>query len=97
MEGFGTLAQLVEQRTFNPLVGGSSPPRPTKNFSIIIKTLQEPRQVIVRGFFLFCESRCQLIARNSVDDDGRFWTNLRGDQFKLAFSKPFFGSVQTFT
>ena len=31
MEGFGTLAQLVEQRTFNPLVGGSSPPRPTKN------------------------------------------------------------------
>ena len=30
MEGFGTLAQLVEQRTFNPLVGGSSPPRPTR-------------------------------------------------------------------
>ena len=24
------LAQLVEQRTFNPLVGGSSPPRPTR-------------------------------------------------------------------
>ena len=32
MEGFGTLAQLVEQRTFNPLVGGSSPPRPTTAF-----------------------------------------------------------------
>ena len=28
--GFGMLAQLVEQRTFNPLVGGSSPPRPTR-------------------------------------------------------------------
>ena len=27
----GTLAQLVEQRTFNPLVGSSSLPRPTKN------------------------------------------------------------------
>ena len=26
----GSLAQLVEQRTFNPLVGGSNPPRPTK-------------------------------------------------------------------
>ena len=25
----GALAQLVEQRTFNPLVGGSNPPRPT--------------------------------------------------------------------
>src|SRR5207249_9042796 len=25
----GSLAQLVEQRTFNPLVGGSNPPRPT--------------------------------------------------------------------
>ena len=30
MYGFGMLAQLVEQRTFNPLVGGSSPPRPTR-------------------------------------------------------------------
>ncbi len=27
----GTLAQLVEQRTFNPLVAGSNPARPTKN------------------------------------------------------------------
>ena len=25
----GRLAQLVEQRTFNPLVGGSNPPPPT--------------------------------------------------------------------
>ena len=29
---FGTLAQLVEQRTFNPLVAGSNPARPTKKF-----------------------------------------------------------------
>ena len=36
MEGFGTLAQLVEQRTFNPLVGGSSPPRPTSYRRILI-------------------------------------------------------------
>ena len=27
---FGSLAQLVEQRTFNPLVTGSNPVRPTK-------------------------------------------------------------------
>lgn len=27
----GSLAQLVEQRTFNPLVVGSSPARPTKH------------------------------------------------------------------
>jgi hypothetical protein len=26
---FGTLAQLVEQRTFNPFVVGSTPARPT--------------------------------------------------------------------
>jgi hypothetical protein len=32
------LAQLVEQRTFNPLVGGSSPPRPTRiTYRIAIK------------------------------------------------------------
>ena len=29
--GIGTLAQLVEQRTFNPLVGSSSLPRPTSS------------------------------------------------------------------
>jgi hypothetical protein len=27
----GSLAQLVEQRTFNPLVAGSNPARPTTN------------------------------------------------------------------
>ena len=29
-ETFGTLAQLVEQRTFNPFVVGSTPAGPTK-------------------------------------------------------------------
>ena len=29
-ENLGTLAQLVEQRTFNPFVVGSTPARPTK-------------------------------------------------------------------
>ncbi len=31
MHVFGSLAQLVEQRTFNPLVEGSNPSRPTKS------------------------------------------------------------------
>jgi hypothetical protein len=30
MQPVGTLAQLVEQRTFNPFVVGSTPARPTK-------------------------------------------------------------------
>jgi hypothetical protein len=34
---FGSLAQLVEQRTFNPLVAGSNPARPTKEFSKCFK------------------------------------------------------------
>jgi hypothetical protein len=35
----GTLAQLVEQRTFNPLVAGSNPARPTIHHRYIL----EPR------------------------------------------------------
>jgi hypothetical protein len=30
----GTLAQLVEQRTFNPFVVGSTPARPTTEFGL---------------------------------------------------------------
>ena len=37
---YGALAQLVEQRTFNPFVVGSIPARPTK-FSSKIKGLRE--------------------------------------------------------
>jgi hypothetical protein len=35
----GSLAQLVEQRTFNPLVAGSNPARPTKRFKDLGETL----------------------------------------------------------
>ena len=45
---FGSLAQLVEQRTFNPLVAGSSPARPTTNLRYQIKALR----VIVTPFFV---------------------------------------------
>ncbi len=38
---FGSLAQLVEQRTFNPLVAGSNPARPT-NKSISYSNFPEP-------------------------------------------------------
>ena len=31
----GTLAQLVEQRTFNPFVVGSTPARPTRFFEFL--------------------------------------------------------------
>ena len=43
---FGSLAQLVEQRTFNPLVAGSSPARPTK-------IQQEAHAFRCVGFLLF--------------------------------------------
>jgi len=64
---FGSLAQLVEQRTFNPLVAGSNPARPTTNAQYQIKALR----VIVTPFFvwgelLFCvfchiSSRCKVL------------------------------------
>ena len=47
---FGSLAQLVEQRTFNPLVAGSSPARPTK--------IQRKRQLSRAGVFVFT-ARCR--------------------------------------
>src|SRR5690606_30111851 len=34
----GSLAQLVEQRTFNPLVAGSNPARPTNTFKCLAVT-----------------------------------------------------------
>ena len=43
---FGSLAQLVEQRTFNPLVAGSNPARPTKYF-------REAHEFRFVGFFVF--------------------------------------------
>ena len=41
----GSLAQLVEQRTFNPLVAGSNPARPTKYF-------REAHEFRFVGFFV---------------------------------------------
>ena len=42
----GSLAQLVEQRTFNPFVVGSTPARPTKS------TLKSPRSPRSGAFLL---------------------------------------------
>ena len=40
MLGFvGSLAQLVEQRTFNPLVAGSNPARPTSYTTVLENVL----------------------------------------------------------
>ena len=37
MPRFGSLAQPVEQRTFNPLVGSSNLPRPTNKINKLVK------------------------------------------------------------
>ena len=54
----GSLAQSVEQRTFNPLVGGSSPPRPTKR-------IDDPGSAARRPFcfWALCSGRCKRIFR----------------------------------
>ena len=44
------LAQLVEQRTFNPLVGGSSPPRPTNLLLGVCKN-KKIKSLALPGFF----------------------------------------------
>ncbi len=46
----GTLAQLVEQRTFNPFVVGSTPARPTK---ISLTGIEKPATEKIAGFFLW--------------------------------------------
>jgi hypothetical protein len=52
---FGSLAQLVEQRTFNPLVAGSNPARPTKQ--------RKGSSVMVTPFPLVLEAQ---VSRNSI-------------------------------
>gem|GEM_PF-2707865 len=47
----GTVAQLVEQRTENPCVGGSIPPGPTLKKSLVSQLLKA-----VQGFFVLCFS-----------------------------------------
>jgi hypothetical protein len=58
--GSGTLAQLVEQRTFNPLVTGSNPVRPTTNPFV---EYQKPAVSSIAGFFLGMNSclACDLL------------------------------------
>jgi hypothetical protein len=46
----GSLAQLVEQRTFNPLVAGSNPARPTTNKQYEIK--QQKNASLALAFFI---------------------------------------------
>jgi hypothetical protein len=50
----GTLAQLVEQRTFNPFVVGSTPARPTR---ISLAAYRKPATEKIAGFFIWCLSR----------------------------------------
>ena len=45
MQPDGTLAQLVEQRTFNPFVVGSTPAGPTR--------IANPVNPVFTGFFVF--------------------------------------------
>ena len=62
----GTLAQLVEQRTFNPFVVGSTPARPTKYWNKI-NSLQElliffrPKSIKVQSFILLFIFKCFLL------------------------------------
>ena len=53
----GALAQLVEQRTFNPLVTGSSPVRPTKKNKGLHVTMTAS---------LFCLRKSCVIARRKL-------------------------------
>jgi hypothetical protein len=58
----GTLAQLVEQRTFNPLVAGSNPARPTKS-------IMKVRYLFDSGLFHFWQRLAGCAGRN-------LWQNL---------------------
>ena len=72
MEGFGTLAQLVEQRTFNPLVGGSSPPRPTKiknEIAQLVWAFLRPRETRLQNRYVF--QRSQIVATERLIDPAR--------------------------
>ena len=51
---YGALAQLVEQRTFNPFVVGSTPAGPTKNLK---------RLTLRSGAFLFAHEFCERVGQ----------------------------------
>ncbi len=48
----GTIAQLVEQRTFNPFVVGSTPAGPTKIFFNLAQVQEHQSQSEQIGFFV---------------------------------------------
>ena len=66
----GPLAQLVEHRTFNPLVGGSNPPRPTTIlFDVVLissTTSVSPRKA---GFLVKTPSDCQSTSQGKCGCD----------------------------
>ena len=62
VRGCGSLAQLVEQRTFNPLVTSSNLVRPTTRF--------KPNQPVSR-------KRCRLFCARCSGGFGRVWRALR--------------------
>jgi hypothetical protein len=73
----GSLAQLVEQRTFNPLVAGSNPARPTKRF----KDLGENRYF--QTLFAFLQNVIRLCVhypeREMIVAEKPCWTTQTGN------------------
>jgi hypothetical protein len=64
----GPLAQSVEQKTFNLLVDGSNPSRPTirinhlqKNFSILEMSVDMVRRPLESNVLLIAHVRCELL------------------------------------
>ena len=58
----GSVAQLVEQRTENPCVGGSIPPRATIRLRYVL-TLTTYNALLLAGHFLSIERACFLHLR----------------------------------
>ncbi len=78
----GTLAQLVEQRTFNPFVVGSTPAGPT---SLALTGYEKPAIELVAGFFVSCEVGNEVGTSKKV---GKVRTALRGVPALGAKKKP---------
>ena len=57
----GAVAQLVEQWTENPCVGGSIPPHTTKNETLV--------GIILQGFFVGCLGETDRIFRDPIPRD----------------------------
>jgi hypothetical protein len=72
----GTLAQLVEQRTFNPLVTGSTPVRPTKFF--------EGQAVMVCPSFLLA---CQYAIPLAITPISAAWFSGDSEKFTSSWDR----------